>query len=160
MRGEAVHSKRRLSAKERQRQALELKISGATYAVIASELRYKSASGAHKAVSSALTATLRPPADELRQLESDRIDNLWVQLWERLTSAADIADFVKLTAQLIRLSERRARLLGLDSPVKADLTITDWRQQAQDAGLDAGEMFNELVGELAAKMSEAKHEQK
>ncbi len=160
MTGETMHSKRRLSAKKRQRRALDLKIAGATYQQIADELGYRTASGAHKAVSSALTAMLRPPADELRALESERLDNLWRRLWVRLNSTTATTDAVKIADRLIRLSQRRAALLGLDSPIKADLTITDWRTAAQDAGLNPSELFNELVGILARQMSEANHEQK
>jgi len=62
-----MHSQtRRVKAHERHLQALELRKAGATYQVIADQLGYASPKGAHKAVTSALKATLREAGDDVR----------------------------------------------------------------------------------------------
>jgi len=58
-------------------QALWLRASGATYDDIAHRLGYANRSGAYKAVRSGLKATLKPPADAVRNLELARLDDLF-----------------------------------------------------------------------------------
>src|SRR5262245_34343392 len=110
-RGETRGRKNRIAAVERQRQALELRTTGATLATIARRLGYASPSGAFKAIEAGLRATLRAPAEELRQLELARIDALWSVVYPAATSGE-----LKAIDRCIRLMERRAALLGLDAP--------------------------------------------
>ena len=100
---------RRLSALDRQRSALELRKAGATLEAIAGQLGYASASGAQKAVRSALKATLREPAAELRELECARLDALLLGLWKRAAAGDE-----KAARVAIQISKRRSELLGLD----------------------------------------------
>lgn len=109
---------------ERMNRALELRKGGVSYAFIASELGYASPSGAHKAVMSALKKTLQEPADELRQLEVERLDALLAVMWSRKS----IPDF---TDRILKIMERRAKLLGLDAPTRANISgelsiLIDW----------------------------------
>jgi hypothetical protein len=125
---------RRVGAHERHLKALELRKAGATYAAIAEQLGYASPEGARKAVSSALKATLRDSADELRQLEQERLDALLLGLWRRAASGDEKAARVALG-----VSKRRSELLGLDRkprpepeeegelacPARASITVTE-----------------------------------
>ena len=99
----------KVRAHERHLQALELRKAGVTYEVIATQLGYANASGARKAVVSALKATLREPAAELRELELARLDAMLLPLWRRVQSGDE-----KAIDRALRIMERRARLLGLD----------------------------------------------
>ena len=67
--GGCGNSERRVQALERHMEALRLRILGEPYDAIAQQLGFASRSGAHRAVMSALTKTLREPAEELRTLE-------------------------------------------------------------------------------------------
>jgi len=96
-------------AHERHLQALELRKAGVTYEVIAGQLGYANASGARKAVVSALKATLREPAAELRELELARLDAMLLPLWRPVQAGDE-----KAVDRALRIMERRARLLGLD----------------------------------------------
>ena len=106
-----------VKALDNQLKALELRKAGVSYQRIADALGYKSASGAHKAVHTALKKTLQEPADELRTLELARLDDM-------LKAIAPHVAAGNLTAidRALKIQERRARLLGLDAPVKQDLT--------------------------------------
>ena len=100
---------RQVRAHERHLQALELRKAGVTYEVIAGQLGYANASGARKAVLSALKATLREPAAELRELELARLDAMLLPLWRPVQAGDE-----KAVDRALRIMERRARLLGLD----------------------------------------------
>lgn len=104
-----------MQALERQRQALELRKSGITYEAIAAQLGYRTAAGAHKAVSTALKRTLQEPADDVRKIELERLDALLEDLWKK-------KDRPFVVDRILRVMERRAKLLGLDAPTKTDLT--------------------------------------
>jgi hypothetical protein len=100
-------------AHERHLRALELRKAGATYRVIAEQLGYADPKGAHKAVASALKATLREPAAELRELELTRLDAMLLALWPEVSAGGE-----KAVDRALKIMERRARLLGLDAPTR------------------------------------------
>ena len=108
---------RRINAHDRHLKALELRKAGATYRAIAEQLGYAQPRGAHKAVSSALKATLREPAEELRTLELERLDAMALALWRRAQAGDE-----KAVDRCLRIMERRARLLGLDAAAKTEVT--------------------------------------
>ena len=108
---------RRVQAHDRHLQALELRKAGATYQSIADKLGYSCAKGAHKAVASALKATLREPADGVRELEIARLDAMLLPLWRRVQNGDERA-----VDRVLKIMERRAKLLGLDAPAKIEQT--------------------------------------
>ncbi len=110
---ESKTSKRRLKAHEKQLTALGLRKAGKTFEAIAAELGYAGPAGSYKAVMSALKRTLQEPADEVRRLEIERIDAMWEKVWWQIKSGDH-----KAVNVLLRLMERRAKLLGLDMPKK------------------------------------------
>lgn len=89
---------------------------------------------AQQAVQRALRDTQQEPADDVRKLELDKLDALerrYLDIIERrhavLHQGEDTGfddDGPTLTAQagLLRVSESRRKLLGLDSPVKVDVS--------------------------------------
>ena len=106
-------SERRLAQAEKRRRALELRKAGASYEQIAESLGYRSKSGAHDAVTGALRDMLREPAEQVRTLELSRLDDILMSIWTRVRAGE-----VAAIDRALRLAERRARLLGLDAPVK------------------------------------------
>lgn len=52
---------------------------------------------------------------------------------------------------VLKCCDRECKLLGLDQPDK--LAIVDWRREAQEAGIDAGDIFEKLVQEFAVKQT-------
>lgn len=101
---------------ERERRVLELRRAGVTFDVIAEQLDYADRSGAYRAFKRALARTLQQPAREVRDLEVDRLDKLMVAVWKKA-----LGGDLQAVDRVIRISERRARLLGLDAPQKVQV---------------------------------------
>ncbi len=106
-----------VNAHERTLQALELRKAGMAYNVIADKLGYRSKQAAWQAVHNALKKTLQEPADEVRALELERLDALYKAMYpQALKGNLGAVD------RCLKISERRAKLLGLDAPVKSDVS--------------------------------------
>lgn len=145
---------------ERDAEAARLRSRGWSYRRIATELQIDVAT-AHAAVQRALRAIVEEPAADVRQLELDRLDQLYEaalkvlerrhvhvaggKVVTRITEYAtdddgnilldenhepraktveeleDDAPVLKAVETLLKIQARRAALLGLDAPVKADL---------------------------------------
>jgi DNA-binding CsgD family transcriptional regulator len=108
-------------AREREREALELRKTGMTREGIA-EAMGLSVSGAFGAVSRALARLVTEcteGANELRRLEVERLDHMLAAI----SPAIDEGDLAAIDRAL-RIQERRAKLLGLDSPSQQQLDIT------------------------------------
>lgn len=128
-------SRRAAQARERMKQALELRKAGATYDQIAQRLGYAASGAAYTAVATAIKDITRAPAEELRTLELERLDALMLAVWNK----AKAGDY-KAVDTVLRIMDRRAKYLGLDAPVRVaastelsvkDVTIKwmdDWRQ--------------------------------
>lgn len=112
---------------EKWRKALQLRLAGATYQLIADQCGYKDHTGARYAIKSAMKYSLQEPAEELRQVEAARLDQLMTFVWPKgadITPQENANDekerlnrlFQKVD-RVVRLMERRSRLMGVDSPV-------------------------------------------
>lgn len=139
----------RETAAERRQQALELRKAGHSYRAIGAELGMSEAQ-AHRDVKAALTRLAQmelASADELRTMELTRLDTLAVEAMRVLLATHPLIsggkvlsgfteegtaigltdDGPKLAAieRLIRISESRRKLLGLDAPAKTALMNPD-----------------------------------
>lgn len=129
MRPEEVRAQQ-MNARVREREALRLRLAGLTYAEIAERLGYSRPASAYVAVQRAL-AKICPPEDvaALRQLEIQRLDQLLQSRWEKALAGDDAA-----LDRVLRILERKARLLGLDAPekrqVEASLDRATWEALA------------------------------
>ncbi len=131
---------RRVAMAAKQRKALELRKSGATFEEIARQLRYANGGGAYKAVSHALAATLQEPAEELRRLELERCDCMQMALWPKVSDGDPEA-----VRACLRIMVRRSALLGLDAPAKSRIEVI-----TRDAFSAAMAELEAEVGELQA----------
>jgi len=92
-------------------------MAGATYAAIAQAVGYTNKQGAEWAVRRALQKTIQEPADQMRQLDLHRLDQMLLAVWGRAKGGnLDCIDMV------LKILARRARLLGLDAPEKQVIT--------------------------------------
>lgn len=114
---------------ERWAAAVRLRASGMGYADIARQLGYANAGGAHDAVRDGLRMSLRSAGSEdLRAIEAERLDRMQKGVWKRATSshqvldkngvAVEVGPDPEAIAVLLKIMDRRAKLLGLDAPVK------------------------------------------
>jgi hypothetical protein len=106
---------RKISALDKQVNALNARKIGVSYANIANSLGYRDASGARKAVVRALRATLQEPADELRKLKYEQYDMVINQFASRLLRGDKDAAFIIMTAL-----EKQCKLMGLNLPIQKD----------------------------------------
>jgi hypothetical protein len=74
-------SPRRLNVADKRRKALELRKAGASFESIAQELGFANKGGAYKAVRAALDHTAREPVNQVRKLELERLDRLFLSVW-------------------------------------------------------------------------------
>jgi hypothetical protein len=118
----------RLSAAERQRNALELRKAGIGYQQIADALGYRGVSGAYYAVQSALKRTMREPSKAVRALEQARLDKILSAVWP-----AAISGDLNAIDRVLKIMARRAALLGLNSPRKIAPTNPDGTQEYGEA---------------------------
>lgn len=142
---------RTLSTAEREAEAARLRSRGWTYQRIADELGWANKGDAHHAVSKVLRDTVQEAGDDLRALELTRLDALYVAATEvlerehitvsngRIVSGTDgepildDAPVLQAIDRLLKIQERRSRLLGLDAPIKKDVSLTDERVAAIEA---------------------------
>ncbi len=103
----------RIALAEKERQALQLRKAGATYEAIAKALGYADKTGARACVQRALKETIQEPADELRRLECERLDELLKALWP-----AALNGHTRSVEIALGVMDRRARLLGLDAATR------------------------------------------
>jgi preprotein translocase subunit SecD len=103
-------------------QCLQLRASGLSFREIACELSV-APSTAFKAVARGLAAANERNVEEaasLRDLEVMRLDEMQAALWEQAVDECD----TRAIDRVLRIMERRARLLGLDAPVMRETKAT------------------------------------
>lgn len=103
----------KLTAAERRRQALDLRRTGASIRQIADAIGC-SPSTAHKHIKTEIARLNRESAEDaaiIRSLEAERLDRMALGIWQPATRGN-----LGAIDRMLRIMERRARLLGLDAP--------------------------------------------
>lgn len=108
-------------ARERERQALELRKTGASYNSIAKHLgcSHGAAYNAVKRGLAHLESDIDINARELVKLELERIDRALVAIWQQVISGDLFA-----VDRFVRLSELRAKYLSLFAPERSQIEVT------------------------------------
>jgi hypothetical protein len=163
------------AAQKRRQEAVKLRLTGMSFTRIAEALGYADAATAYNAVKMELALTKREDADELREIESQRLDSLQevmvavlrsehvvvsvqrgqVVIDQRTFEAVkDHGPVMNAVDRLLRISESRRKLLGIDAPPqvqRVDVTVTEVSQ----ADVEWREMVNEERARRAAARSSA-----
>jgi hypothetical protein len=122
---------------QRDTEAARLRGQGWTWQAISDELGYADRSTASKAVARLRLEIITPAIEEMRDAEDAKLDqveqacmavlqarHLKFHDGQALTHEGELVTddehVLKATAQLLKIAERRARLWGLDSPIKVD----------------------------------------
>ncbi len=145
-----AHGKRsdskRIAAAERRIQALELRKAGASYRRIGEALGVAAVT-AHNDVHRALAdliAAQNSSAKEYQALELERLDAMLLAVW---TDASH--GHLGAVDRVLRISERRAKLLGLDAPLKMDVAVVAVVSEivglCERTAIPASELFNDLL---------------
>lgn len=126
----------RIEQHDRDMKALRLRQEGKTYSQIARECEFNSRQTAFAAVMRLVKRHEAEGVDEMRALEGTRLDRLQSLIWPDedtlFLEAAEKMELKQLIAaketllatvdRLLRISERRSRLFGLDAPVRNEVT--------------------------------------
>lgn len=131
---------------ERYAQVLELRKVGRTFEEVAQALGYADRSGAKHAYDAAIARIGRDTAEEMRTLENERLDDLWARTYMQLLEAEESDEFVRLIGTLLKVSARRAGLMGLDAPRQIELAGRD----GGPVETDIGEILRQRVAALDA----------
>lgn len=143
MPGESKSSQRRIKARERQSLALELRKTGATFDAIAKELDYRSRQAAAFSVNAALKRITQEPAEELRALDIERLDSYLLSLNKRIKDGDTFAINTALS-----ILARRAKLLGLDMPIKQELSGEVFIADKKDISKVPTEVLKATIAEV------------
>lgn len=116
---------------EKEAEVVKLRRGGLTWDLIAQRVGYKHPASARDAYMRASARIVRDDVEAIRRTEEDRLDLAQSAIWAKVLQG-------DLTAvnTLVRVMERRAKLLGLDQPV---------RIQAEVVTYDANGISDELA---------------
>ena len=101
-------------------EAARLRASGLTYQQIADRTQTDKGT-AYRRVQRAIAAVPVEAVEELRQIELERLDLMLAKVMEKTTSTEK--GFLFAVDRALAISERRARLLGLDAPTRQTVTV-------------------------------------
>jgi hypothetical protein len=116
-------------ARDRERQAFELRKAGATYEQIAAKIqphedgRTVTPPAVMKMIRRVLCRLEKlteEDAEQVRRLEIERLDAMLLGLWQKARAGHEGA-----VDRVLRVMQRRAELLGLDAPTKGEITGKD-----------------------------------
>jgi ADP-ribosylglycohydrolase len=113
---------------EKERKVLEMRLAGVTFEVIARSVGYSSAGSCYNAYKRALIRTLQEPAEAVREAEVARLDRLMQGVW-----TAALRGEVRSVEAVLRIMDRRAKLMGLDAPTKQQVEVTHYDPTSIDA---------------------------
>ena len=108
---------RDLNAAQRVALALKLRATRMTYEQIALQAGYATASAARKAILRELDRVVSRNVEQLRQEEAHALDVLEAECWKRLADKEFDKSMLFAVDRIIAIKERRAKLMGLDTPV-------------------------------------------
>lgn len=153
--GRQTDTRRIATARERETRALELYTASLTLPQIAEQLGYRDASGAFRALRRALDRLPQKNAEEYRRAELEKYAALEARLWPGVATVTARDEAGKPTEvrvnpgvanALIRLYERRARLVGLDAAVRVHL---GGDPEAEPIGLSLEGLRDEITRRIA-----------
>jgi hypothetical protein len=168
------HAQRKHNAEqiaEEAYQAYQLRLQGQPFRAIAATMKL-AVSTVHDRVNAYASGHVDPLADQYRQVELDRMDGLAVKAYEVLgrehivaqqgkivrddegTPLLDSAPILSAIGTLVRISERRAKLLGLDAAVKVDAQV----HTVDPADIELAQMIREAKAKAAVTEAALKGE--
>lgn len=153
-RGRAKTGKKALTTAQRHLKAIELRVAGLTLEQIAVELNYRSRQGAQKAIELGMKKAYKEPADDLRRIEKERLDRMWEKAWGKFDKKRiPLETMGQLVRLLLKISNRRAALLGLDSPVRHQVSAgidADLSAKVQMTEVSSEDLMSVLIEEIKA----------
>lgn len=106
----------RVAAAQHERDAVAMRLAGATFRQIGEKIGVHESSAAKmvKRVMARTRAVADEDAEELRRVESERLDAMQLAVWPQATKG-----HLGAVDRVLRIMQRRASLFGLDAPPRA-----------------------------------------
>lgn len=120
--GQSSTSRQKVGGKVNEERILELRIRGLSHTKIAAKLDLDQ-STVTRALQRAMTRMIestREKAEQVRDLEATRLDQMLDGVWEGATHGD-----VQAIDAVVKLMNRRAKLYGLDAPARQEVTGAD-----------------------------------
>jgi hypothetical protein len=109
-------------------EVVKLRRGGLTWDLIAKQTGYRHGSSAQDAYARACQRIVRDDIEAIRKMEEDRLDMAQASIWSKVMQG----DISAINA-FIRIQERRAKLLGLDQPLRQQIEVTNYDGDTIDA---------------------------
>ena len=119
-RGATATPQDEIDTAERTKRVVELRLAGATFQQIADRVGYSQASAAYKCWQRAMADIPASSKELARSLELARLDAMLTAVWP-----ACLRGQLGAIDRALNIGRRRARLLGLDAPVRVDGSLSD-----------------------------------
>jgi hypothetical protein len=131
---------------ERDLANVNLRRSGVAWDAIATQLGYADAGHAHRRFMAVMAAYPREDVDQARQVELDRLDQIQHAIWAQCLDTESKNQHWAID-RMLKLSDQRARLLGLNAPVRQEISVLS--ESVVDKAI------RELQAQMQAQASEA-----
>ena len=122
---------------------------GYTYQQIADKCGYPDEIAAYQAVRSRVKNGVRESATELIEVEKNTLEQLQRSAWKMLRKSKTPRDVTTCINSILRIQDRRAKLLGLDAPTKLALLHNEAEKIAREIGSTVEEVMAQAE-EIAA----------
>lgn len=144
--GETKRVKGEAEIAEEQVRCYELKLAGLTFQRIAAETGLSVGTVSNR-IHARVGQRVDPLAEEHRAIELDRLDRWLEKLDAQIQAGEAVARNVEVA---VKVSERRAKLLGIDAAEKLEAVVTEVTQ----ADLELQELLREAKARNATRESE------
>lgn len=114
---------------EREQEVVKLRRGGLTWDLIGQRVGL-TASGAYNAYERSLARVVADDINQIRALETERLDIAQSAIWGKVLQGDNAS-----IANLLRIMERRAKLLGLDQPTRIQAEVITYDANSIEAEL-------------------------
>lgn len=111
-----------ITTAQRDAEAARLRSKGMSYRDIANEMNCNVASS-HRAVQRALARIPLEAVGDLRKIEGERLENLWLVASEIALNGSNADRQLRAVDRCLTIMERKAKLFGLDAPTKNVVSV-------------------------------------
>lgn len=143
-----------MAIQERERQAVALRLAGASYPEIARQVGYRGPSAAYQAVHRGIASPAAEDVEEYRELQRQRLERLFLAWWQKAIGS-QTAGGVRVEPDeaaanmVLKIHDRLTRILGLDREPVVDFEA-EVRAMARERGLDEEEAVAEAESLIQA----------
>lgn len=126
-------------AAHQQAAAMRMRIDGFTYEEISTKLGISEPRMVMETISRGIKRTLLDSVEQYRNIELLRLESIHRLVWKRIKMGR-----LDQVPNVLRIMERRAKLLGLDAPERHDILLQEVERLADETGLDKKKILGQV----------------